>query len=134
MIEVIKIPPDAFKTYETIKQHGPISAVGLGLIMGVSMSRAISRIWRVDFYGKGDLLQKQAQNRKDGKRQPPLYSVAPGFAAEREDKRSGNHGRPPAKDDDTELIKPIDISSTVAHAKRKAELLGYCSPWAGLLP
>lgn len=134
MTDTIKIPPDAFKTYETIKAHGPISAVGLGLIMGVSMSRAISRIWRVDFYGKGDLLQKQAQNRKDGKRQPPLYSVAPGFVAECECKRTHNPGRPKAKEAASEPTQPIDIASTVAHAKIKAENLGYCSPWAGLLP
>jgi len=134
MIETIKIPPEPFKTYEAIKQHGPISAVGLGLIMGVGMSMAISRIWYVNSYGKGYLLQKQFQGRKDGKRQPPLYSVAPGFAAEREDKRASNHGRPSAKDDDTELIKLISIAGTIAHAKRKVETLGYCSPWAALLP
>ena len=134
MIEVIKIPPDAFKTYETIKQHGPISAVGLGLIMGMSMSRAISRIWRVDFYGKGDLLQKQLQVRKDGKRQPPLYSVAPGFVAECECKRANNTGRPKAKEAAQESVRSISIASTVASAKSKAETLGYCSPWAALLP
>ena len=133
MTEKIKIPPDAFKTYETIKQHGPISAVGLGLVMGVSMSRAISRIWRVDFYGKGDLLQKQAQNRKDGKRQPPLYSVAPGFVAECECKRAKNTGRPKAKQAAHEPTQPIDIVGTINKAKKMTESLGYCSPWAGLL-